>query len=247
MTLQYRSYNDGFQVWYPCRTKFGMSPGRCYEMLLSEEGLATVNTYLSLKCKLLWKPALSYCEGCVYGLLQYTHARAHTHTRTCTHTLVHTQHTHRTHTHTHMHTTYITPHTRAHTHTPDTAHMAQTMDTDELFSHIQCYVLDPDIRRKIVLRAKRSHHEKRGKGARSSYSGCGWDQCYFIGAVKMLRQLDTIDFTLMHSGKLSLEDCERVGRLAKTDVLKLPQFIATEENVRSYCRILAEIKVANFL
>ncbi len=62
MKLQYRARNDGYQVWYPCRTKFGMSPGRSYEMLLSEEGLGTINTYLSLKCKLLWKPALSYCK-----------------------------------------------------------------------------------------------------------------------------------------------------------------------------------------
>lgn len=129
-------------------------------------------------------------------------------------------------------------------HTPDTAHMAQIMDTDELYSHIQCYILDPDIRRKIVLRAKRSHRlPSKGTG----YFGCGWDQCYFIGAVKMLRQLDNIDFTLMHSGKLSVEDCERVGRLAKTSVLKLPQFICTEENARLYCCTLAEIKATNFL
>ncbi len=125
--------------------------------------------------------------------------------------------------------------------------MAQKMDTDELFSHIERYVLDPDIRRKIVLRAKRSHHLKLSRGTGSSHSGCGWDQCYFIGAVKILRQLGNIDLTLMHSGKLSLEDCERVGRLAKTDILKLPQFISTEENVRSYCRALAEIKTTNFV
>ncbi len=143
-----------------------------------------------------------------------------------------------TRTHSHAHT---------HTHTPDTAHMAQKMDTDELFSHIQCYVLDPDIRRKIVLRAKRSHHLKSSKDRVTSHSGCGWDQCYFGGAVKILRELSNIDFSLMHSGKLSVEDCERVGRLAKTDVLKLPHFVSTEENVRSYCRTLAEIKTANFL
>ena len=122
--------------------------------------------------------------------------------------------------------------------------MAQRMDTDELHSHLRMYVLDPDVRRKIVLRAKRSYGKK---PSRSSHCGSGWDQCYFIGAVKILQQMDTTDFTLMHSGKLSLEDCEHVGRVAKTKVLKLPQFISTDDNVRNYYSILAEIKRANFL
>ena len=123
--------------------------------------------------------------------------------------------------------------------------MAQRMESSELFDHLQTYVLDPDIRKKIVLRAKRGSSDTPGDGR--SHVGCGWDQCYFIGAVKILRRLDKIDFTVMHSGKLPVEEVDHVARIAKTSVLKLPHFISNSENLALYTRTLVEMKQANLI
>ena len=57
-----RSHNDGFQIWNGDRRKFGLCKVTGKKMLLTEEGLATINAHLALSCHLLWKPALLYCE-----------------------------------------------------------------------------------------------------------------------------------------------------------------------------------------
>ena len=106
-------------------------------------------------------------------------------------------------------------------------------------------MLDPDIRKKIVLRAKRGNSDRPGDSR--SHVGCGWDQCYFIGAVKILRCLDKIDFTVMHSGKLPVEEVDHIARVAKTYVLKLPHFISSPENLAAYTRTLIEMKQANLV
>ncbi len=41
---------------------YGLNRCRSYQMLTTEEGLATLNTHLSLSCRYLWWPALLYCE-----------------------------------------------------------------------------------------------------------------------------------------------------------------------------------------
>ena len=119
--------------------------------------------------------------------------------------------------------------------------MARSMDSSELHSHLSKYLTDSVLRDKVVYRAKRTL-----QGAKSSSEdGCGWDQCYFAGAVKILRRLGKIDFTLLYSGKVSIEDLPKVKHIARTSILKLPHFLSGQSGVTSYSLALQEIKREN--
>ena len=54
--------NDGLQPWFASRDKFGIKSLRSYQLLRTEEGLATINTVLNARVKYLWYPALLYCK-----------------------------------------------------------------------------------------------------------------------------------------------------------------------------------------
>lgn len=124
---------------------------------------------------------------------------------------------------------------------PDASCMARSMDSSQLYYHLRKYLTDPTLRRKIVYRAKRTL-----PGARkSAEDGCGWDQCYFTGAVKILRKLDKIDFPVLYSGKVSVEDLPRVKHIARTSIVKLPCFLSGPNGVASYSRALQEMKREN--
>ena len=54
--------NDGFQPWFSDRSKFGLRNLGGFEGQCTEEGLATINTALRGRVKLLWGAALAYCK-----------------------------------------------------------------------------------------------------------------------------------------------------------------------------------------
>jgi hypothetical protein len=69
------------------------------------------------------------------------------------------------------------------------------------------------------------------------------DQCYFEGAVDILENLDEIDFTLLMSGKLCVDELDLVRDLPiKYDKLKIPKFM---KSMQAYKTKLRQIGVIN--
>ncbi|XP_071800852.1 microtubule-associated tyrosine carboxypeptidase 1-like [Asterias amurensis] len=115
---------------------------------------------------------------------------------------------------------------------------ATELTFQELFDHLGQYVVDQELRWKYVMRVKRCLQDP------GSVGGYGKDQCYFAGAVDILRNIDTTDFHLMYAGKISREEIPRIKRLARLDFIKLPIFL---QNMESYRKQLRHIAVVNGL
>ena len=79
----------------------------------------------------------------------------------------------------------------------------------ELFDDIEKYIDDKMSRWKFVLRVKRGLMDTGEPG------GLYKDQVYLEGAVKILRERKTLDFTGLCCGKISLEDLQRPNIAAK--------------------------------
>ncbi len=61
-TNQFRNINDGLQPWFSDRPRFGLRALKSQNLLETEEGLAAINTLLQANYKMLFFPALTYCE-----------------------------------------------------------------------------------------------------------------------------------------------------------------------------------------
>lgn len=173
-----RSLNDGLQPWFSDRKKFGLRGYGSRDTMITEEGLAALNTVVMANTKFLFAPALLYYTAC----------------------------------------------------------KSTTMTFQELFDHLHRYVRCPEQRWKRVMRVKRSLEDPRGVG------GNGFDQCYFQGAVDILRRLDDIDLSVLYSGCIGTDEVPRVHRLARTDCIKLPLFMA---DIEKYKRQLRQIGILN--
>ncbi|CAH1800094.1 unnamed protein product [Owenia fusiformis] len=117
-----------------------------------------------------------------------------------------------------------------------TACMATKMSFKELFEHLEQYVSSPTQRWRHVMRVKRCLDDPNDLG------GYGGDQCYFQGAVEILRNLEDIDFNLLMCGKISLDELPRVKRLARMDCIRIPKFM---RDIEKYKRTLRHIGVLN--
>ncbi|EEQ98871.1 conserved hypothetical protein [Perkinsus marinus ATCC 50983] len=96
----------------------------------------------------------------------------------------------------------------------------------QLFHLLQRYVQDPVRRFKLCSRVKRGIRDTGiPRGA------CTLDQAYFLGAVDILRNLDSIDFVLLHCGLLSRKDLHRVRFCARRHAIRLPHFLGTTEKI----------------
>ncbi|XP_064629107.1 microtubule-associated tyrosine carboxypeptidase-like isoform X2 [Lineus longissimus] len=119
-----------------------------------------------------------------------------------------------------------------------TACMSVNMTFRQLFEHLETYVSDPEHRWKLVMRVKRGLADSNNMG------GFGLDQCYFEGAVNILKNIDNIDFLIMVAGKICWGEVPRVKRLARTDCIKVPLFM---KNMEAYVRQLKHIANVNHL
>lgn len=173
-----RTFNNGYQPWFADRKKFGLRPRESRETVSTEEGLASLNTTINAKSKLLWQPAMLYYVAC----------------------------------------------------------MSQKMSFKELFDHLGRFISCKETRWRYVLRVKRLLTDPNGIG------GHGGDQVYLEGAIKILQNLENLDFNVLYSGKLAIEDVNRVKRMARMDCLRLPRFM---KNVNKYKRILKKIAAIN--
>ncbi len=92
----------------------------------------------------------------------------------------------------------------------------------------------------MCLRAKRGLTDTAAPG------GFYKDKVYFEGAVEILKQRQHIDWELLFSGKLALEDLSKpeVVAQAVTAGLKFPPFL---RNLPQYLRVLDHIATTNFL
>ena len=69
--------------------------------------------------------------------------------------------------------------------------------------------------------------------------------------MKILCKLGEVDFSLLHCGRLAVEDLDRAKRIARTSIIKVPWFLLSSEGgvscgqVVSYERTLHEIKRVN--
>ena len=66
----------------------------------------------------------------------------------------------------------------------------------------------------------------------------------FTGAVKILRNMDHIDFQLLMSGKICMDEVDRIKRVVRKDVLHFPTFM---KNMATYRRTLKKMLVLNGL
>lgn len=114
--------------------------------------------------------------------------------------------------------------------------MAYRMTFEQLYNHMEKYISSPDDRWKHVTRVKRGISNPNEIGCYSR------DQSYFEGAIDILEKLDEIDFDVLMSGKLCVDELTRVKRLARTSSLKLPKFMM---NTATYREKLREIGIMN--
>ncbi|RMZ94215.1 hypothetical protein BpHYR1_004843 [Brachionus plicatilis] len=177
-THYFRSYNDGLQIWFNERKKFGLRPTNSTDLLQTEEGLAALNTLVNANLKYLFLPALLYYMAC----------------------------------------------------------MADRMTFEQLYNHMENYIEIPEERWKLVTRVKRGISDPYKIG---SYSR---DQSYFHGAIDILQNLDNVDFMTLMSGKICLDECDRIKRIARTNSIKIPKFM---KNMQSYKEKLRTIGIIN--
>ena len=64
------------------------------------------------------------------------------------------------------------------------------------------------------------------------------DQSYFEGAVKILENLDNIDFNLLMSGKICLDELDIVKSISKVDNIKVPKFFSDMETYKKKLRTI---------
>ena len=66
--------------------------------------------------------------------------------------------------------------------------------------------------------------------------------CYVpLGVVEILRNIENIDFQVLYSGKVSVDEIPRVRRVARTDCIKTPKFLADLEHYKKTLRYMAYI------
>lgn len=114
-----------------------------------------------------------------------------------------------------------------------TACKSTEMTFRQLFDHLGQFICNPEQRWKHVMRVKRGLVDPNDLG------GYGKDQCYFEGAVNILRNIDNIDFTLLMSGKVCYDEVKRVRRVARLNCIRLPAFMRSMEKYRQKLKQMA--------
>jgi hypothetical protein len=116
--------------------------------------------------------------------------------------------------------------------------MAERMNFEQLFNHMEKYIEIPEERWKLVTRVKRGISDPHATGCYSR------DQCYFEGAIDILENIENIDFNLLMSGKICLDELPIIKKLAKLNPskLKLPKFM---KDIKAYKKQLIEIGIVN--
>lgn len=71
--------------------------------------------------------------------------------------------------------------------------------------------------------------------------------CSHLGAVYILRNIDKIDFTVLMSGKVCVDEIQRIKRIARLDCIRLPTFMRKEERYKKFLREIAAINEVHLI
>ncbi|XP_045197578.2 uncharacterized protein LOC123552187 isoform X1 [Mercenaria mercenaria] len=112
---------------------------------------------------------------------------------------------------------------------------ATEMTFKQLFEHLEKYVENPEWRWRHCVRVKR------GLLNPNDIGGYGKDQCYFEGAVEILRNIDNIDFKVLMSGKICYDEVPRVKKLARLDCIQMPAFMRNQEKYKKNLKQIADM------
>jgi len=113
-----------------------------------------------------------------------------------------------------------------------TAVRASSMSFKDLFRDLLKYIDDPESAWRQCVRFKRGLVDTSQPGAYCR------DQCYFEGAMRILRRRRCIDFQKFHCGKITLEAYNRIKDRIITHGTRLPSFLKDPER---YLGLLQEI------
>nr|XP_022295465.1 uncharacterized protein KIAA0895-like isoform X3 [Crassostrea virginica] len=116
---------------------------------------------------------------------------------------------------------------------------AAEMTFKQLFDHLTLFVKSPDHRWRLCMRIKRGLIDPNDLG------GYGKDQCYFEGAVEILRNVDNIDFQVLMSGKMCVDEVSRCKRLSRQDCIRLPAFMRNENKYKKNLKAIANLNGLN--
>ncbi|KAH3729396.1 hypothetical protein DPMN_055364 [Dreissena polymorpha] len=112
---------------------------------------------------------------------------------------------------------------------------ATEMTFKQLFEHLTIYVQNPEWRWRHCVRVKR------GLINPNDIGGYGKDQCYFEGAVEILRNVDDIDFRVLMSGKICYDEVPRVKKMARLDCIQMPAFMRNQEKYKKTLKQIAHM------
>ncbi|XP_076466777.1 microtubule-associated tyrosine carboxypeptidase 1-like isoform X2 [Babylonia areolata] len=116
-----------------------------------------------------------------------------------------------------------------------TACKSTEMTFKQLFDHLGQFLDNPEQRWKHVMRVKRGLVDPNDLG------GYGKDQCYFEGAVTILRNIDNINFNLLMSGKICYDEVSRVKRVARLGSVCLPAIMRDMDSYRQQLKEMAAV------
>eukprot|EP01028_Stygiella_incarcerata_P011414 TRINITY_DN644_c2_g1_i2.p1 TRINITY_DN644_c2_g1~~TRINITY_DN644_c2_g1_i2.p1 ORF type:complete len:420 (-),score=95.61 TRINITY_DN644_c2_g1_i2:2122-3276(-) len=109
------------------------------------------------------------------------------------------------------------------------------MGFKELFDDLAKYVEDPERRWTQCLRVKRGIVDMSETGG----VFCK-DQVYLAGAIRVLKQRKSLDFKLLYSGKVGLDDIPKIAGIAQKDDLHLPFFMKDMEAYLTLLDLIAD-------
>ena len=110
------------------------------------------------------------------------------------------------------------------------------MTFEQLYNHMESYVESPEERWKLITRVKRGISDPHVTGCYAR------DQSYFEGAVEILENIEKTDFYLLMSGKICLDELDRIKKISRLDNIKLPKFF---NNIDKYKEELRNIGILN--
>ncbi len=113
--------------------------------------------------------------------------------------------------------------------------MGKTMTFERLFDHMSQYIRSPEECWKVIMRVKRGISDPNAVGVYAR------DQSYFEGACKVLENVEKIDFKLLMSGKICLDELDKVKEVARLDLIKLPKFYRNMKKYKEKLRLIAAV------
>ena len=109
---------------------------------------------------------------------------------------------------------------------------AENLSFRELFNDMKQFCEDEELRWGFALRVKRGFEDTSIPG-----SFCK-DQMYLEGALRILQQIDEIDFNALYMGQIALEDVERLRQGGEVEKIVVPWFMKDMDRYKDKLRAI---------